>query len=243
MRQSQGAGNLGTGVRPAFGGDDAVGQWRQQRAHSRMRHQMEQVGIADCRAHRDEVVRDVVDEGDRARMLAAQLPDRRAFGGFGGEQRVGEAERVEMRATDRAMLCGIAVSMTISAFAGEPGDRLGRAVGGDLPIGLQREEFVEQRGDAVDCRQARRSRPRRCCRAGETTACRTLSARDPRKPMNGLTNSSSTSSTSSTSSGRVSRASSAICRTVSGSSLISAAASSRRCLVAVVALRQGSASP
>ena len=79
-------------------------------AHFRMRHQMEQVGVGDRGAHRDEVVRDVVDEGDRARMRAAQLPDRRAFRGFGGEQRVGEAERVEMCATDGAMACAASPS-------------------------------------------------------------------------------------------------------------------------------------
>ncbi len=123
-----------------------------RRAHFRMRHQMEQVGIGDRRAHRDEVVRDVVDEGDRARMLAAQLPDRRAFGGFGREQRVGEAERVEMRATDRAMLVRHGRQHDDLGIFREPGDCLGRAVGGDLPIGLQPEEFVEQRGDALDCR-------------------------------------------------------------------------------------------
>ena len=75
--------------------------------------------------------------------------DRRAFRGFGREQRVGEAERVEMRATGRAMLVRHCRQHDDLGIFREPGDRLGRACCGDLPIGLQPEEFVEQRRDAL----------------------------------------------------------------------------------------------
>ena len=73
-------GDLWGGVAPVGGRHDPVGQRRQEFPHLGMRHEVEQMRVGDRGAHRDEVVRDVVDEGDRARVLAAQLPDRRAFG-------------------------------------------------------------------------------------------------------------------------------------------------------------------
>ena len=84
-------------------------------------------------------------------VLAAQLPDRRAFGRFGGQQRVGEAERVEMGAADGAMPVRHGRQHDDLGVAGEPAIAVGCAVGGGLPVGL----------DARRSRRAARSL-RRC---------------------------------------------------------------------------------
>ena len=75
-----------------------------------MRHQVEEMRIGDRAAHRQEIVRDVVDEGDRAPARAAQAEDRRPLCRLCRKQRIRKAEPVEEPAT------GIAVAMSLFLF-------------------------------------------------------------------------------------------------------------------------------
>ena len=132
------------GVGPVLHGNHAVGQRRQQRPQRRHRHQVEEMRVGDRRAHRNQIVRNVVDEGHRPPALAAQLADGRSLGHLGGQERVGKADLVEMTAAQRAMPVRHRRQQHHLRVPRQAGDRLGCVRDASLPLVLRGEERFDQ---------------------------------------------------------------------------------------------------
>ena len=95
------------------------------------------------------VVRDVVHEGDGPVCRTAQSFERRAFRRFGRHQRVGQAERVQVRPACRAEPVRHGGQQDDLGLRRHAGNRRRRAFGQRLPLGLRVEEGRDHRGNGV----------------------------------------------------------------------------------------------